>query len=119
MAEPALHRGDVVVCAFSGDYGKPRPAVVVQADAFNETHASLTLCPITSDITGLDLFRVPAPAGDATGLLKDSEVMVDKIVTVKRIRVAKRIGRLLRAAMARVDAALQVWLQIGVDGDSL
>jgi mRNA-degrading endonuclease toxin of MazEF toxin-antitoxin module len=36
-------RGDVVVCVLSGDYGKPRPAVVVQSDVFNPTHASVTV----------------------------------------------------------------------------
>jgi mRNA interferase MazF len=35
MAE-ILKRGDIVVVAAPGDYGKPRPAVVVQADALTE-----------------------------------------------------------------------------------
>ena len=30
-----IKRGDIVTCALSGDYGKPRPAVVVQSDLFN------------------------------------------------------------------------------------
>lgn len=37
-------RGEIVVCVLSGDYGKPRPAVVVQSDLFNPTHASITNC---------------------------------------------------------------------------
>ena len=32
-----IKRGDIVTCALSGDYGKPRPAVVVQSDLFNKT----------------------------------------------------------------------------------
>ena len=45
-----MTRGDIVVVATKGAYsGKPRPALVVQADMFNETHSSLTVCPITSD----------------------------------------------------------------------
>jgi len=43
-----MKRGDVVVVALSGDYGKPRPALIVQSDLFNETHASVTLAPVTT-----------------------------------------------------------------------
>lgn len=35
-------RGDLVTVALSGDYGKPRPALVIQADAF-AGHPSVTL----------------------------------------------------------------------------
>jgi len=112
MTEAVFRRGDVVVCAFSGDYGKPRPALVVQSDLFNETHASVVLCPISSEITGLSLFRVAIPASDAAGLRKDSEVMVDKLAAVRRTRVARRVGRLSRAQMALVDGALRLWLEL-------
>ena len=45
-----MKRGTIVVVAAPGAYtGKPRPAVVVQSDLFNPTHASLTICPITSE----------------------------------------------------------------------
>ena len=54
--------GDIVVVATRGAYtGKPRPALVVQADPYNETHASVTLCPITSDCVDAPLFRVALP----------------------------------------------------------
>ncbi len=36
--EIKLERGDIVVCNLQGDYGKPRPAVIVQSNLFNETH---------------------------------------------------------------------------------
>ena len=45
-----IKRGDVVLCAAPGNYGKPRPAIVVQSDLFNPTHSSITLCPVTSDL---------------------------------------------------------------------
>ena len=112
MTEPSFRRGDVVVCILSGDYGKPRPAVVVQSDLFNETHASVVVCPISSDLTGLTLFRVAARASDASGLQKDSEIMVDKITAASRTRVSRRIGRLSRAQMTVVDGALRAWLEL-------
>jgi mRNA interferase MazF len=84
MTETAFRRGDIVVCVLAGDHGKPRPAVVVQSDLFNDTHASLVLCPISSDITALTLFRVAVARSESSGLRQDSEVMVDKISTVNR-----------------------------------
>jgi mRNA interferase MazF len=79
MSEPGLRRGDIVVCAFSGRYGKPRPAVVVQSNLFNSLHETIMPCPVSSELTGLALFRVPLSKSEATGLRKDSEVMIDKM----------------------------------------
>lgn len=112
MSEPDFRRGDVVVCAFAGDYGKPRPALVVQSDAFNETHASIVVCPLSSDLTGLNLFRVAILPSEASGLRKSSEVMVDKITAARRDRVGRRIGHLSRSQMGLVDAALHIWLEL-------
>jgi mRNA interferase MazF len=52
-----LKRGDLVVVALPGDYGKPRPALIVQADLFNETHVSVTVVPVTSTLVDAPLFR--------------------------------------------------------------
>jgi mRNA interferase MazF len=108
--EASLSRGDVVVCALPGDFGKPRPALVVQSDLFNQTHASVVICPISSEVTGLSLFRVTIEPSEASGLRTDSEVMVDKITAVKRTRIRQRIGHVSRARMQLIDAALRTWL---------
>ena len=112
MTEPSFRRGDVVVCVLAGDYGKPRPAVVVQSDLFNETHASVVVCPISSEVTGLSLFRVAIPASQASGLRRDSEIMVDKITAARRTRLSRQIGRLSRGQMSLVDRALGTWLEL-------
>jgi mRNA-degrading endonuclease toxin of MazEF toxin-antitoxin module len=44
-----MRRGDVVTVAAAGDYGKPRPAVIVQTDALPVEHKSLVVCQMTSD----------------------------------------------------------------------
>ena len=72
-------RGDVVTCAPPGEFGKPRPAVVVQSDLFNEPHASVTVCPITSHEVEAPLFRVPLKPTAGNGLKRDSQAMADKI----------------------------------------
>lgn len=99
-----LRRGDLVVCVLAGSYGKPRPAVVVQSDLFSSIHASVVVCPITSDLTGLSLFRIPLSSSETIGLRSDSEVMVDKLTAIERSKVGKRIGHLNRA--------LRVWLDL-------
>ena len=111
-SELAFHRGDVVVCVVPGDYGKPRPAVIVQSDYFNAAHETIALCPVSSHLTGLGVFRVPLPASVATGLQKDSEVMVDTLLASRRSRIRQRIGHLSSLQMDLVDAALRTWLDL-------
>jgi mRNA interferase MazF len=109
-----MTRGDIIVVATKGAYtGKPRPAVVVQSDLFNATHASVTVCPITSDCIDAALFRVPVPPGSRTGLQVPSQVMVDKVVSVPRSSIGKPIGRCETVELHTVDDALRRWLALG------
>jgi mRNA interferase MazF len=104
-------RGSIVVVAAKGAYtGKPRPALIVQSDLFNPTHASVTVCPITSDCVDAPLFRVALPPGERTGLRAPSQVMVDKIVSVPRSAVESEIGRCDDAELIAADDALRRWL---------
>jgi mRNA interferase MazF len=102
-------RGDVVVVAASGDYGKPRPAVIVQSNVIPTSHASIVICPMTSELVEAD-FRITIEAGPETGLRVRSQVMVDKPVTVRRGRIARRIGSLAAADIARLNVALALVL---------
>jgi mRNA interferase MazF len=105
-----VKRGDVVVCAAPGDYGKPRPAVVVQSDLFNPTHASVTVCPITSELRDAPLFRLTIEPARGNGLRTRSQVMVDKLQSLRRDRIRRSIGVLPPAQLAKVDEALRLWL---------
>lgn len=109
----ALTRGTVVIVSAKGAYtGKPRPAVVVQADLFNPTHASITVCPITSDCVDATLFRVPLPPGDRTGLTAASQVMVDKVVSVPRTAIVREGGHCDADELVAIENALRVWLDL-------
>ncbi|WP_216638485.1 type II toxin-antitoxin system PemK/MazF family toxin [Endozoicomonas arenosclerae] len=44
-----MKRGDVVTVVIKGDYGKPRPAHILQSDLFDQ-HPSVTVLPITSEM---------------------------------------------------------------------
>ena len=100
-----MSRGDVVIVAAPGDYGKPRPAVIVQSDAFPESHASIVVCQMTSEIVEAD-FRVTIEPDPETGLRVRSQIMADKPATIRRDRIGRRIGRLEAADMARLNTAL-------------
>jgi mRNA interferase MazF len=108
-----VRRGEVVIVATRGAYtGKPCPALVLQSDVFNDTHASITICPITSDCVDAPLFRVSRPAGQRTGLQRPSQVMVDKVVSVPREAIGRTIGRTESTELDQVRRALQAWLSI-------
>jgi mRNA interferase MazF len=108
-----VKRGDVIVVALQGDYGKPRPALVVQSDLF-AGHPSLTIAPVTTTIVDAPLFRVTVEPSASNGLRAISQVMVDKLTTMRRDRVAEAVGQLEDDAMLRVNRALVLWLGIAV-----
>jgi len=105
-----VKRGELVTVALPGDDGKPRPAVVVQADLFNDTHASLTVVPVTSTLVDAPLFRLAVEPSPRNGLRTLSQLMVDKLITVRRERVGAPIGSLEPEPMARLNRALALWL---------
>lgn len=108
-----MQRGDLVTVAVSGDYGKPRPALVVQTDHLPETD-SVLVCLLTTTLRDAPLFRFPIPAGGETGLLQPSQVMVDKIMAVRRDRCGKRIGKVDPTAMLALNRLLA--FVVGVTG---
>ena len=86
-----IRRGDVVICAAPGEYGKPRPALVVQSELFNGTHSSVTVCLITSHLEDAPPYRFPVPAGRTTGLKVQSQVMVDKVIAIPRNKITSQV----------------------------
>lgn len=102
-----MKRGDIVTVALPGDYGKPRPAVIVQSDELTLAgSSSFVICPVTSHITDAEIFRLPVAAGKDTGLKKPSQIMVDKIYTIPRERVGEIIGRIDDALVMRLNRTL-------------
>lgn len=101
-----MRRGDVVVVATAGDYGKPRPAVIVQSDAFPEQHASVIICQMTTELVDAPDFRITVEANSGNGLRERSQIMMDKPVTVRRERIGQIIGRLTPEDIVKLDAAI-------------
>ncbi len=105
-----MRRGEIVIVSAPGDYGKPRPAVIVQSDLYNDTHASVVVCLLTSDVQDAPLFRVDIEPTSETGLERRSQVMVDKIVTMRRQRLGKRVGKVGDDTLTRIDRSLALFL---------
>jgi len=101
-----MRRGDVVAVAATGDYGKPRPAVIVQTDALPAEHASVVICQMTSECSDAPDFRVTIEPTEHNGLRVRSQVMADKPVTIRRERIGHRIGRLEVKDIVRLNIAL-------------
>lgn len=101
-----MKRGDIVTVAAAGDYGKSRPAVIVQTDALPPKHASVVVCQMTSDYSDAPDFRVTIEPSEKNGLRVRSQVMADKPVTIRRERVGQKIGYLEDKDIARLNIAL-------------
>lgn len=106
-----MRRGDLVTIAVSGDYGKPRPALVIQSDAF-DMHPSVTVLPLTTELHDAPLFRVTVNATRETGLRERSQIMVDKTTTVPQSKIGPRIGRVGAETIRTVERALRDFLDL-------
>ena len=104
-----MNRGDIVTVALPGAYGKPRPAVIVQADRFNHL-GSITFLPFTSDLLPAEIFRILVNLSSENGLQAPSQIMADKCSTLPLARVGGVFGRLSTADLGRVDRALAAFL---------
>ena len=106
-----LKRGDLVTIAVQGDFGKPRPALVIQNDQFAQL-GSVVVLPITSTVLDAPLMRVTVHPDAENGLQKTSQVMVDKIITVKKEKAKQTFGRMDEDVLLEVDRCLTVFLGI-------
>ncbi len=104
-----MRRGDLVTVAVPGDYGKPRPALVIQSDLFDEL-PSVTRCLVTSTLRNAPIFRITVDPSPANGLQHVSQIQIDKILTVARERVGGVVGRLDDATLLKVSRSLAVFI---------
>lgn len=104
-----MRRGDLVTVAVSGDLGKPRPALVIQANLFDET-GTVTVLLISSALVEAPLIRVRVEPSSLNGLQKTSQIMIDKAMSVKRDKLGLVIGRLEDETLLAVTRSLAVFL---------
>jgi mRNA interferase MazF len=107
-----MRRGALVAVPLPIDFGKPRPALIIQCDLFNETHPTLAVLPSTSEIRSAPQFRITVEPSPSNGLRRISQIMVDKPMTFRRDKIRASFGRMDDATMLRVGRALAVWVGI-------
>ena len=106
-----MRRGDLVTIAVQWDFDKPRPALVIQSDRYDE-HTTVTVLPVSSATVAAPLFRITIQPSAENGLQKRSQVMADKAVTVKRDQVGPTFGRVDADTMVEVERCLALFLGI-------
>ena len=104
-----MNRGSIVTVVLQGDFGKARPALVVQSDLFAE-HPSVTLLLMSSSMVDAPLIRVTVVPSEQNGLRMPSQIAVDKMFTVRREKIGRPIGQLEDELMVTVNRSLLVFL---------
>ena len=100
-----MKRGEVWTAAGGPEYaGKPRPVIILQDDRFDAT-GSITVCALTTDPTEAPLFRLPIEPNERNGLRGSCRIAVDKVTTVPRSKLGRRIGRLEYDDLVRLNRA--------------
>ncbi len=106
-----MRRGDLVTVAVSGDFGKPRPALVIQSDLFDELD-TVTVLLVTSTLVDAPLIRHTVEPTPRNGLSKTSQVMVDKAMSVRKERIGAAFGRVDDEAMLSITRSLAAFVGI-------
>ena len=107
-----IQRGDLITVALRGDAGKPRPALVIQADHFVDL-STVVVLPLTSTLLDLPLVRVTIEPLPATGLQQRSQVMISRPQFAPRARLGPVIGSVEAGTLLEVTRRLAVLLGIG------
>ncbi len=106
-----MKRGDLITVVLQGAYGKPRPALIIQSDLFDQ-HPSVTILPVTSELRDTPLFRITIEPSPENGLQKRSQIMVDKAQTILREKIGKCIGSVTDKTLLQVNRELVLFLGI-------
>ena len=106
-----MKRGEIITVAVLGDYGKPQPAIVIQSDWLDDTD-SVLVCLITTTRRDAPLYRLDLSANRETGLREPSQIMVEKIIAVRREKCGVPIGQLDAATLVSLGRMLA--LTIGI-----
>ena len=104
-----MKRGTLVTVAIQGDFGKGRPALVVQSDLF-ANHASVTVLLMSSALVDAPILRINVAPSLQNGLNLNSQIQIDKMFTVRTEKLGNVIGELEDDTMISVNRAMLVFL---------
>lgn len=109
-----MKRGDIIVLNLGGNVGKPRPALVIQANILNENDelATTIVLPITSELLNMEVIRYKLEPTKTNGLQLVSQVMIDKIMQIEKCRIQKIVGHITKKQIEDIEARLLAILGI-------
>lgn len=111
-----MRRGEIFYAdlspAVGSEINKRRPVLIVSNNANNRAASTVTVLPVTSNVSRVFPFEVLLPSA-VSGLPKDSKAMAQQIRTISRERLLpKRAGVLDATMMRTVDAAIRLHLAL-------
>jgi len=109
-----MQRGDIVTVSAPGDYGKPRPAVVIQGDILNQSNPRSTIVALmTSAIVDAPLLRLTVRPAPGNGLKKVSQVQSNRILTLPTEKIGQHIGQLAETEITALNRMLAIVIGLG------
>lgn len=109
-----MKRGEIYYANLDPTIGseikKKRPVLIISNDANNKVAQTVTVIPITSNITRVHSFEVALPS-KLSGLKKDSKLQCQQIRTISKLRLgSKAIGKIDKTILNQVQSALELHL---------
>ena len=111
-----MKRGEIYYANLSPAVGsemdKRRPILIVSNDANNRAANTVTILPITSNVTRIYPFEVLLNPEDS-GLSKPSKVQAQQVRTISKQRInSDAVGKIGEEIMQLVDAAIKLHLDL-------
>ena len=114
MGLMVMKRGEIYFANLDPTIGseikKKRPVLLISNDANNRAASTITVIPITSNVSKVYPFEVLLSQGDS-GLSKPSKAQCHQIRTISKLRIeGKRAGLVKQAILERIKIALKLHL---------
>jgi mRNA interferase MazF len=111
-----MKRGDIYFANLDPTIGseikKKRPVLIVSNNANNKSSATITIVPLTSNVTKVYPFEVLLESS-CSGLSKHSKAQCHQIKTISTLRIqSKKMGNIDANIMHQVDNALKLHLDL-------
>jgi mRNA interferase MazF len=111
-----MKRGDIYYAALDPTVGseikKNRPVLLVSNNANNKAASTVTVIPITSNISQIYPFEVYLETQDSQ-LLKPSKAQCHQIRTISKLRISgNRIGSIKATTMQKIESAIKLHLDL-------
>ena len=104
-------RGEIWVAAGREKFSnKPAPVLIVQRSIAIPVHQSIIVCRLTSEVQNLPFMRLRIEPDDNNGLKVASDIMADKVLTLRKADLSEKIGSINADQLSNLDELLFFWI---------